>query len=62
MRHSESTYVNLGYRFEKSKDPEKSRIIMWDIRSKIAQEDTPEDKAEALRLVQRGRQEANTGK
>lgn len=62
MRHSESTYVNLGYRVEKLKDPEKSRIIMWDIRSKIAQENTPEDKAEALRLVQRGRQEANTGK
>ena len=60
MRNPESTYTNLGYLFEKASDPERAREIHWAIRAKLAQEDTEEDKAEARRLVERGRQEARS--
>jgi len=60
MRNPESVYINLGYLFEKASDPRRVQEVHWEIRAKLAQEDTEEDKAEARRLVERGRQEARS--
>jgi TorA maturation chaperone TorD len=60
MRNPESVYINLGHLFEKAPNPERAREVHWAIRAKLAQEDTEEDKAEARRLVERGRQEARS--
>lgn len=60
MRNPESMYARLGYLFEKASDPRRAQEVHWEIRVKLAQEDTEEDKAEARRLVERGRQEARS--
>lgn len=62
MRNPESVYISLGHLFEKAPNHERAREIHWAIRAKLAQEDTEEDKAEARRLVERGRQEARSQK
>lgn len=62
MINPESVYIRLGYLFEKAPNPERAREVHWVIRAKLAQEDTEEDKAEARRLVERGRQEARSQK
>lgn len=58
MRGTESEYLGLGYILEKATDPSRIRMIQWDIKAKIAREDTEEDKVEARRLIARGREEA----
>ena len=61
MRHAEAEYISLGRLLEKAPNASRSRQAQWDIRWRIAQEETDDDKAQARQLVERGRQEARTG-
>ena len=60
MRHAEFVYLELGRKLERATCNAQARDVSWDIRYKIAQEE-PEDRAEAKRLVDRGRQEIRRG-
>lgn len=60
MRHPEFTYLELGRKLEQASCNSQAREVSWDIRYKIAQEE-PEDRVEAKRLVERGRQEVRRG-
>jgi hypothetical protein len=51
MKHSESDYVNAGYRYEKGKTPAETLRHMLEA-------ETLEDRAEARRLIEQGRAEA----
>lgn len=51
MKHTESDYIRAGYRFERGQIPAES------LRHMIEQEH-PDDKTEARRLIERGRIEA----
>lgn len=57
MRETEQTYIQLGYKFEKATHPPTVRAIAEEIRHKIESERL-EDRAEARRLIERGRMEA----
>lgn len=51
MKHTEADYINAGYEYEKGKRAGES------LRHMLEQE-TPEDRTEARRLVQQGIEEA----
>lgn len=57
MKHPEAEYLNLGYQLEKAPNSSRERQILVALREKMEQEDI-EDRGEARRLVERGRQEA----
>lgn len=56
MKFTEAEYINLGYQLEKALNMPRERQILVALREKIEQEDI-EDRGEARRLVERGRQE-----
>ena len=51
MKHTESEYINAGYRYERGQTPAET------LRRMIEAEDI-EDRAEARRLIDQGRREA----
>lgn len=51
MKHTDADYVNAGYAYEQGKKAAES------LRHMLEQE-SPEDRAEARRLIELGRQEA----
>ena len=51
MKHTEADYINAGYAYEQGKKAGES------LRAMLEQE-TPDDRAEARRLIEQGRQEA----
>lgn len=57
MKFAEAEYLNLGYQLEKAPNTSRERQILVALREKMEQEDI-EDRGEARRLVERGRQEA----
>jgi hypothetical protein len=54
---TESTLINLGFKYERAKTMIDSRIVAFDIRS-ILERLTLENQAEARRLIEIGRAEA----
>jgi hypothetical protein len=57
MKHTEHTYIDLGYRYEAAKSVQAGTAIAWTFRGLLASERI-EAWAEARHLVDRGRQEA----
>ena len=51
MKHTEADYINAGYRYEKGKTPAETLRHMLEA-------ETPEDRAEARQLIEKGRAEA----
>jgi hypothetical protein len=60
MKHTEHTYIDLGYRYEAAKSVQAGTAIARTIRG-LLESERIEDRAEARRLVDRGRQEARQG-
>ena len=60
MKHSEVQYITLGFKYERAKSPEAGTAVAQAIRS-LLEAETIEDRTEARRLVDRGRQEARQG-
>jgi len=59
MNIPESILINLGFKFERAKTMIDSRSIAYDIRS-ILESLTLEDQADARRLIDIGRREAQS--
>jgi hypothetical protein len=57
MNHPEADYLNMGYKYERAKTPDKARAVAQLLRAMLSSE-RPEDQAEARRLIERGRAEA----
>jgi hypothetical protein len=57
MKHAEVQYISLGFKYERAKSPEAGTAVAQAIRS-LLEAETIEDRTEARRLVDRGRQEA----
>lgn len=57
MNHTESEYIDIGYRYEKAQTPDRGRAIASTIRAML-QSEAPIDQIEARRLIDQGRQEA----
>lgn len=57
MKHSESDYVNAGYRIERAKTPSAYMAETSRVRAMLESE-TIEDQTEARRLIARGIEEA----
>ena len=57
MKHTESQYINLGYKYEKAQSPSAGQAVAQAIRTLLEAEKI-DDRAEARYLVERGRQEA----
>lgn len=51
MKHTEADYINAGYAYEQGKKAGESLRAMLE-------KETPDDRAEARRLIEQGRQEA----
>jgi hypothetical protein len=51
MKYTESDYINAGHAYEKGKKAGESL-------RKMLESETPDDRAEARRLIDQGRQEA----
>ena len=60
MKHTESEYINLGYRYERAKSHEAGQAAAQAIRT-LLEAESIEDRTEARYLVERGRQEARQG-
>jgi hypothetical protein len=60
MKHAEAKYISLGYRYEAAKSIQAGTAIARTIRG-LLESESIEDRAEARRLVDRGRQEARQG-
>ena len=60
MKHSESEYVNAGYRYERAPTPNAAIAEAQRMRVMIESEH-PDEQAEARRLIDQGRQEARKG-
>jgi hypothetical protein len=60
MKHAEVQYISLGFKYERAKSPEAGTAVAQAIRS-LLEAETIEDRTEARRLVDRGRQEARQG-
>ena len=61
MKHAEYDYLELGRRLESATGTNATRDVQWDIRWRIAQEETEDDRDLARQLVERGRQEIRSG-
>ena len=57
MKHTESQYINLGYKYERAVSVESGTAVAQAIR-RLLETERIDDRAEARRLVDRGRQEA----
>lgn len=57
MKHTESEYINLGYRYERAKSHEAGQAAAQAIRT-LLEAEMIHDRAEARQLVERGRVEA----
>lgn len=57
MNLNESTFINLGFRYEKAHDVTLSRMIATQIRELLENLDI-DDRTEARKLIEIGRQEA----
>jgi hypothetical protein len=57
MNHSESDYINAGYKYESAKSLDKARAAAQLIRAMLTSEN-PRDIEEARRLLDQGRAEA----
>lgn len=57
MNHTESAYVQAGYKYEKSHSSEAARAQANLIRAMLSSE-RPEDQTYARELIEQGRQEA----
>jgi hypothetical protein len=57
MTHTESAYIEVGFKYEKATHPDKGRAIAQQIRVMLESE-TPSDQTEARRLIEQGRMEA----
>lgn len=57
MKHTESEYINLGYRYERAKSHEAGQAAAQAIRT-LLEAERIDDRAEARQLVERGRVEA----
>ena len=57
MKHTESSYIDAGYKYEKATNADKARAAAEGIRKMLEQEAIV-DQADARYLVERGRQEA----
>jgi hypothetical protein len=60
MKHTEHTYIDLGYKYEAAKSVQAGTAIARTIRG-LLESERIEDRAEARHLVDRGRQEARQG-
>jgi|Laugresbdmm110sd_1035091.scaffolds.fasta_scaffold533641_1 hypothetical protein len=60
MKHAEATYIDLGYKYESAKSPKSGQAVAQAIRAILESEEI-HDRAEARRLLERGRQEARQG-
>jgi hypothetical protein len=60
MKHAEAKYISLGFKYERAQSPEAGTAVAQAIRTLIEGERV-EDRADARRLVDRGRQEARQG-
>ena len=60
MRHSESDYINAGYRYEKAPTPNAGIAEAQRMRNMLESE-APTDQAEARRLIALGIGEARKG-
>lgn len=57
MNHPEADYLNMGYKYERAKTPDKARAVAQLLRAMLSSE-RPEDQAEVRALIERGRAEA----
>ena len=57
MNHTEAEYINAGYRYERATTPAASTAAAQVLRRMIESEEI-DDRAEARRLIEQGRQEA----
>lgn len=57
MKHTESEYIGLGYRYERAKSYEAGQAAAQAIRT-LLEAERIDDRAEARQLVERGRVEA----
>ena len=57
MKHTESQYINLGFKYEKAQSPAAGQAAAQAIRTLLEGEEI-DDRAQARYLVERGRQEA----
>jgi hypothetical protein len=57
MKHTESQYINLGHKYERAVSVESGQAVAQAIRRLLETEEI-DDRTEARRLVDRGRQEA----
>ena len=57
MKHTESEYISLGYRYERAKSHEAGQAAAQAIRA-LLEAERIDDRAEARQLVERGRVEA----
>ena len=57
MKHSEVQYISLGFKYEQAKSLDAGTAVAQAIRS-LLEAETIEDRAEARRFVDFGRQEA----
>ena len=65
MKHTESQYINAGYRLERAiidNKPDTAIIAKMQGIRLMLQSEAIDDQEEARRLVERGRQEARSGK
>lgn len=60
MRHAESQYINLGFKYERAQTPASGQAVAQAIRT-LLEAERIDDRAEARYLVDRGRQEAREG-
>lgn len=61
LKIPEATYIGLGYLLEKARHPARVNQLKNDIKRNISTENE-DDRQEAHRLVERGKQEARTGR
>jgi hypothetical protein len=59
VNHTESEYIEAGYRYERAQSPDAGRARAEAIRAMLATENQ-KDHAEARALIERGRAEART--
>jgi len=59
MNHSEHDFINIGYRYERSKITHVARSIAYRIHKMLLGESIS-DQSEARRLIERGRSEARS--
>jgi hypothetical protein len=61
MKHSESAYINAGFKYERARSPNQCAAASQLIRVMLESERI-DDMAEARQLVETGRQEARASK